>query len=581
MPELKHRVISREDLQKLTKSKGLWGKLTSSFLMKAFRLNKLNKVYDACYDSNAIIFAQNCIKYNNNSVKTFDSDLAGIPESGPLIFLFNHPFGGLDALVIIETILKKRPETKFIANFLLSRVGPAAPHLLQVNPFESRKGVFSSLSGLKEMYKIIEEGGAVCILPAGEVSTKYDNNNFVEDRDWQENIMKFIKSSGAPVISGFVSGKNSKTFHFLGRINPALRTARLPAELLNKKNLEIVVRFSHVLSPKVIKSIEDNKKLATVLKSRTYLLETDCCSECEPKPLSVYKEIIEACPVTDLQNDIDRCKENDLLFSTDNYQVFFSDYSSIPVVFKELSRLREITFREIGEGTGKELDTDSFDKYYKHLFIWDDAAKALVGAYRIGMGADILKDKGVEGFYINTLFKFDNKFTEYLGKSMEMGRSFIVPDYQRKPLPLFLLWKGIYFVTQRFPEYKYLIGPASISSMYSLNAKILLIEYLKRHHGWPELEPLVNCRITFKYKTNHHHENILNNFGDDISIIDRFIRDIDVNHYGIPVLIKKYLSLGGRILEFNVDPDFNYAIDGFVVLDIDVVSEEVINSYNK
>lgn len=580
MPDLKHRVITREDLQKLTKSKGVWGKLTSLFLMKAFRLNKLNKVYDACYDSDSLIFARNCINYHNNSVRTFESDIAGIPETGPLVFLFNHPFGGLDALVIIETILKKRPDTKFIANFLLSRVEPVAPHLLQVNPFETRKDAFSSLSGLKAMYKIIEEGGAVCILPAGEVSTTY-NNSFVEDRDWQENIMKFIKSSGAPVVSGYISGENSKTFHFLGRINPALRTARLPAELLNKRNLEIVVRFTPPMIPKIVKSFDDNKKLAVVLKSRTYLLETDCIKKKNASSEYAYKSIIEATLVSDLLNDINRCKEKDLLFSTDNYQVFFCDHSSIPSVFRELSRLREITFREVGEGTGKEFDSDSFDEYYKHLFIWDEAANALVGAYRIGMGADILKNKGVEGFYISTLFKFDDRFKTYLVKSLEMGRSFIVPDYQRKPLPLFLLWKGIYFVTKRFPDYKYLIGPASISSMYSLNAKILLIEYLKKYHGWPELEPMVNCRISFDYKANHHHQNILQNFGDDISLIDRFIRDIDVNHFGIPVLIKKYLSLGGRILEYNVDPDFNYAIDGFVVLDIDVVSEEVINSYNK
>ncbi|MCK9322275.1 MAG: GNAT family N-acetyltransferase, partial [Bacteroidales bacterium] len=193
----------------------------------------------------------------------------------------------------------------------------------------------------------------------------------------------------------------------------------------------------------------------------------------------------------------------------------------------------------------------------------------------------ILKEKGVDGFYINTLFKLKKDFIPYLEKSMEMGRSFIVQQYQRKALPLFLLWKGIYFVTQKYPQYKYLIGPVSISSLYSENSKILMIEYLKRKHHWDELAQMIECKTPFTYKLNHYHEILLSTFGKDISTLDRLIRDIDINGFGVPVLIKKYLSLGGKILDFNVDPDFNYSVDGFVVLDIDIVSEEVIKSYNK
>lgn len=549
--------------------------------MCVFRLNKLNRVYTKCYDKDPVQFATNTIEYGNNKIIVYESDLSLIPETGPCVILCNHPYGGLDALILLKTLVEKRPDVRFIANFLLSRIEPAAHLLMQVNPFELRKQAFSSHAGLKEMYKVIESGGVVCILPSGEVSTRYGKSKIVEDREWQANMMKYVKSVGVPVISAFISGQNSWLFHFLGKFNPALRTALLPHELLNKRNKEIVFRLSNPAPSKFIKSIEDDKELANLLRAKTYCLESvaqECCDEHNPV---VYKDVVAAGDAELLKSEIEKICEKDLLFTTDNYQVFFSIKQDIPNIFKELSRLREITFREIGEGTGNELDTDKFDDYYHHLFIWDDAASALVGAYRIGMGAEIIEEKGVKGFYINSLFSFKDGFVPYLSKSMEMGRSFIVAEYQRKTLPLFLLWKGIYFVTQRFSEYRYLIGPASISSLYSHNAKVLMIEFLKRHHSWPELEETVGSNIAFDYTVNHHHEVVLNSLGTNLSAMDRFIRDIDINHFGIPVLIKKYLSLGGKILEFNVDPDFNFAIDGFIILDIDVVSEEVIKSYNK
>lgn len=581
MPESKHIVISKEDLQKVLKVKGFRGRLLSSCGMRMLKFNRLNDLYDKAYDEDSIVFAENCLRLMNIKLTVSESDLNNIPETGPLVFLFNHPYGGLDALAILQAILKKRPDTKFIANFLLSRVKPAAQHLISVNPFEAHKQSFSSLSGLKEMYKVIESGCPVCILPAGEVSTKYGKSKIVEDRDWHINVMKFIKTVNVPIVSGFVSGENSKFFHMLGRINPSLRTARLPAELLNKRNKNIFVRFSAPLQPKVIHSIEDKKILAKVLKARTYCLNDKEIKNIDSKNINDYQDIVTAQDVNLLKNEIEKIRETDLLFTADNYECYFSKHDDIPVIFDELTRLREISFRDIGEGTGKERDFDTFDSYYHHLFLWDSMASVLVGSYRIGMGAEILQGKGISGFYLNTLFTIKENFKPYLEKSMEMGRSFIVPEYQRKPLPLFLLWKGIYFVTQKYQHYKYLIGPASISSIYSHNAKILIVEYLKRNHKWSELNEMISPRKGFKYNVNHHHEILLDTFENDLNTFDRLIKDIDFNNFGIPILIKKYLSLGGKILDFNVDPDFNFTVDGFVVLDVDVVSQEVINSYNK
>ncbi|MBN2779022.1 MAG: lysophospholipid acyltransferase family protein [Bacteroidales bacterium] len=577
-----HIIVSRSDLQKGLKLKGFFGGLIARFLMSVFQINKLNRAYQKTYDKDAIQFTENVINHNCNDVFVHEKDLKDIPDSGPVVFLFNHPYGGLDALAIVNTLLKIRPDTKFIANFLLTKIEPMAPYLFQVNPFEDRKQVFSSLGGLKEMYKYIQQGNAVCILPAGEVSTKYNGSNVVEDREWQSNIMKFVRSTDAHVVSGYISGENSKLFHLMGKINPALRTAMLPRELLNKKNLSIYIRFSGHSANKTIKKLDDNKLLSKIFKAKTYMLKDDCLFSHHHKlDAQNYKEIIEHTAVSLQIAEINSLKQNNLLFQTDNYLCFFASSKEIPNIFRELSRLRELTFREIGEGTGKECDSDKYDDYYKHLFLWDETENCLVGAYRIGMGEEILKQNGVDGFYINSLFSLQENFKPYLQKSLEMGRSFIVPSYQRKALPLFLLWKGIYHVTQKYPYYKYLIGPASISNIYSDNSKILIIEYLKQKHSWPELNDMVQSKTPFNYQISEHHQVLIDSFGEDISSMDKLIKDIDLNHMGVPVLIKKYLSLGGRILDFNVDPDFNYSVDGFVVLDIDVVSEEVIKSYNK
>ncbi len=573
-------LVSKQEVRNLFKTKGWLGNLLASIVMSTLRLNKLNRIYQQVYDDDAVKFTDNCIKLNNIKVKTFDIDIQNIPQSGPCIFFFNHPYGLLDALIIINVLMKIRPDVKFIANFLLKRIIPIAPYLFGVNPFETRKEVYSSHSGLKQMYDHLKSGRAVVILPAGEVSTKYGKNKFVEDREWQRNMIKFAMNTNVPVISGYCSGENSKLFHFAGKINPYLRTALLPREYLNKRNIEVTLRFSSPMSAKAISKFKDPKELGKFFKSKTYLLQYDdknSIKTTEP----VLQPLKELLPKDEIIEEIRSLPEEFIVLKNENYWCYFINKTDAPKIFEQISILREKTFREVGEGTGKPFDTDPYDEYYKHLILWDNEEEEIVGSYRIGLGKEILDKFGFDGFYLNSLFKFNTRFKRILSKSMEMGRSFIVSQYQRKPLSLFLLWKGIYQVTQKYPEYKYLIGPASISSEYSQNSQILMVEYLKRHYFDYKLENMVSPITPFKYKKTHHHKNILDIIGTDLNKLDRFIKDTDITRNGIPVLIKKYLSLGGKIVDFNVDPEFNYTIDGLVVLDIAVVSKEVLDVYSK
>jgi putative hemolysin len=580
MSELRHSIISTEELKKTIKIKGFIGSLIAASLLKILGLSKINKIYNQIYSEKTDVFLDNVFKVRNICIKISEKELDLIPVDSPVIFVSNHPLGAWDGMALIKVLSKKRPDIKFVVNFLLQKVGPLKPYQIGVNPFETHKSVFSSYKGIREMHSHIKDKKSLLFFPAGEVSSKYGKLKRIEDRAWQDNIIKFIKQANVPVVPVFVSGRNSQFFHFLGRIHPLLRTIRLPRELLFYKNRTLEIRFGAPLHIRTFKEIKSISNLGKTLKASTYCLnkkwEESSSFEIDFNPVP----IIEAMPQTELNAEIESIRQEYELFQTENYSCFCAPTSKIPAVFKEITRLREITFRGVGEGTGKEADYDKYDSYYKHLFIWDNSTGQIAGAYRIGMGKQIMQDYGFEGFYLNSLFRFRKGFDKFLNVSMELGRSFIVPDYQRKTLPLFLLWKGINMLTQLNPEYKYLIGPVSISSMYSVNSKILMIAYLKRNYFLKNTSRLVSPKIEFKYRLNRHHRAILNFADNDMQKIDRIIKCIDVNQFSIPVLIKKYISLGGKILAFNVDPDFNYAIDGLVILDIEQVSEEVKKSYS-
>jgi len=248
----------------------------------------------------------------------------------------------------------------------------------------------------------------------------------------------------------------------------------------------------------------------------------------------------------------------------------------------ELGRLREITFREVGEGTNHATDVDEFDLYYNQLIIWDNEGQQIVGGYRVGKGNEIYDQFGIKGFYTQSLFKMKRGFVDTLRHSLELGRSFIVKEYQRKPMPLFLLWKGILYLLLKNPEYRFLMGPVSISNTYSGISKELIIRYIMANFFDYKRAAFVKPRNRFKVTTDDQHLNTaLENMTPDLHSLDKFIGDIDQYNSGLPILLKKYLGLNAKIVSFNVDPKFNDCIDGLLILDIFDVPKSTIESFSK
>jgi len=563
----------------------LGGEYFAKILMHLLSFHKINDLYENVSQKHGIESIDAIIKYLNITLDFDENDLRKLPTDGSFITVSNHPFGGIDGILLIKLLSLVRGDHKVIANFLLKKVAPISDFFLAVNPFDNMPEAGSSIGGLKTAIDHLNHGGVLSLFPAGEVSTNYASS-LITDREWLYSALRFIKKNKVPIVPIYFHGTNSRLFHLLGRIHPSLRTAKLPSELINKRNKTIKVRIGNPISVKEQEEFSDIHQFGRYLRAKTYCLDSgmevkgffDYSLKSEPVP----EEIKAPQPQTLIEKEINSLKRDGFLFKIKNYEVYCAPTKVIPVILKELGRLREITFREVGEGTNRSTDIDEFDLYYHQLVIWDNIEKKIVGGYRIGMGAEIMEQFGIQGFYTHSLFKMKNGFKETLHQSLELGRSFIVKEYQKKPLPLFLLWKGILYFLLKNPEYRYLIGPVSISNTYSEKSKELIIRHIMANYFDYGKAALVIPRKRFKVKTDDPHLNdAMLHLTPHLSSLDKFIGDVDQYNNGLPVLLKKYLGLNAEIIAFNVDPKFNNCVDGMLVLDIFDIPKSTIESLSK
>jgi len=577
-------LIKEQDVAKALKLQKLHISLLAPALMKLLKLDKLNEAYSPFSELQSFEFTDKILKELGIEFEIDSEDFKNIPKTEPFIAISNHPYGGIDGLIGLSILTKVRPDIKFLANYLLQQIPPLKDNIIAVNPFDNAKNSSMNLQGLKEVLKHIKEF-PIAIFPAGEVSALQLNTLKITDKKWDPTIGKIIQKANVKVLPIYFSGHNSLAFNLLGLISPNLRTVKLPSELFNKKQ-KVIVRIGKPILPKSLSEFENSDELLRFVRAKTYALgsgiEVKKFFKINLRKLIKPRAIIAETSNFEIQKDIEKNKV-DQVYKHENFEVYISNAFNIPNVLKEITRLREITFRAAGEGTNRSFDTDEFDLYYKHLFIWDTSAQKIVGAYRLGLGDELFKQFGKKGFYLNQLFKLKNEFDSILKESIELGRSFITLEYQRKPLSLMLLWKGINeFLKQNNDRYKYMIGPVSISGEFSNLSKDLLVAYIRHNHYDKSLSKMVKPRQKYKYKyTGEDKKILLETHRDDIKLLDNFIGEIETNHSKIPVLIKKYLKLKGKIIAFNVDPKFNNSLDGFLVLNINEIPDEAFDMVSR
>lgn len=580
------KIITKQEFAKATKIDKLGVPGLAALLMEVMKLNDINKVFSKNEHFAGLEFVDKILETVGVTIDFDEEDLKNIPKTGSFIAIANHPYGGIEGLALVKLLCTVRPEAKVMVNFILKKIPNLSDFFVAVNPFENVQHS-SSISGLKATFDLLKSGTPLGIFPAGEVSTFNLECQEVTDRLWHPVVGKLIAKAKVPVVPIYFHGNNGVLFNILSFIHPTLRTAKLPSEFLNKNGLKIKVRIGKPIKIEDVSYKNNTNRLLDFLRARTYALGTSIEEEKKLfNPINLFKRKKTPEPIvaeTDkslLVNEI-ATLDDFKVWEEKNYQVYITPTVSIPHILREIGRLREITFREVGEGTNKKIDLDNYDIYYNHLFIWDKELENIVGAYRIGKGDEILNMLGRRGFYLSELFKIKEPFYPILRQGIELGRSWIRKEYQLKPLPLFLLWKGILKYLVDNPKYRYMFGPVSISNNFSKFSKSLIVDYITKNHFDYELARLVKPKNKFKADLTPIDTDLLIENSETLKDLDGLIGDIESSHMKIPVLLRQYLNLNAKIICFNIDPKFSDCLDGFLVVDLHQIPAEVLEKIGK
>ena len=506
-------------------------------------------------------------------------DLAKIPCQGPLVVVANHPFGGLEGIILGDLLQRVRPDTKILGNYLLEKIEPIRESIIPVDPFGRKSSVSSNARTFRACLKWLKAGNCLVTFPSGEVSHYSHRQRRITDPPWSKHVAALVRMSGAQVLPVYFPGRNSVLFSLLGMIHPRLRTAMLGRELVARQNSRVRLFVGRPISRGQVKDYPEDRDLIRWLRFKTYFLANRSDKESLPAKLinkipktkteQTVQELVGCVDETLLAAEVAALPDTNCLVRHKHLAVYVADSERIPHLLREIGRLREKTFREVGEGTGKAMDVDLFDSYYRHLILWNTETSEVVGAYRMGDTRAILDRHGRKGLYTHSLFRFRTELLRYLENSLELGRSFIRSEYQRQPNCLALLWKGIGAYLVQHPEYHILFGPVSISNSYHRVSRNIMVRFLQRRCTIKELSAYVSPRRPLRQWPDRKMHDIASHLSsgsiDDVSMM---VAEIEDDGKRVPVLIKHYLKLNGQFIAFNVDRDFNDAVDGLVIVDL-------------
>lgn len=533
---------------------------TLFMLRRLIREEEINAFLVQNDDATGFEFIDRVLEYFNFSYTMSNKDRMNIPSSGRVLIVANHPLGALDGLALLKAIGEVRRDVKIVANDLLMNFDPLKSLFLPVD----NMGKSTRKRDIARIVGALQNEEAVIVFPAGEVSRAGVTG--IKDGKWNSGFIRFARKANAPILPTFIGGKNSSLFYGASYINRNLSTLLLAREMFNKKSVSIPMKVGEPIPFSQLDAVPvSTQEKSKLLKKHLYRIAKG------RKPLFITEKTI-AHP-EDRQVIKQELKESELLGETsDGKKIYLFDYRADSAVINEVGRLREIAFRCVGEGTGEKKDLDKYDHYYRHLILWDEEELEIAGAYRLAETFK-LREKEDQGLYSATLFNYTEQMEPYFDKGIELGRSFVQPKYWGKR-SLDYLWYGIGAYLRKNPDVRYMFGPVSLSNSYPKAAKDMLIWFYS--HYFRDNEYLGRSFSPYQLDdaTEQNMERMFN--GNDYKTDFRLMKEqMEFLGVSVPTLYKQYSELcedgGVRFLDFGVDADFNYCVDGLVLVDLEYV----------
>ncbi len=519
-----------------------------------------------------------------------ESELAPLRElKGPLIFISNHPLGGVEVLILILFMSKIRKEYHILTQGFGDNTGELKEVVLEKN----NSGNYAKA---KDVIQYLRDGGMLTVFPCKEETTMGGKALFTA-KNWDEKTAKLVYLSRATVIPVFFKGHSGFIYQIFGMMFPRIREKLKAREFLNVSYKDIEFRVGKKISADRLQNFGRNfDKINEYLKSKLFLLSLHYVPDSirdtfinvdNIAALPMFgnsapevKPIIAALPHEKIEKEIESLPKEALLVESKPFRVYVLKKEEAPDIMLEIGRLREITFRNAGEGSGKECDVDAFDNRYYQLVLWDYENKKIAGGYRIGKIDELIQTGDRNLVYVNTIFRIKEKLLNQIHPALELGRSYITHGYQKSYQPLLLLWTGIcqFILLPENIKYRYLIGPVSISAEMNSVSKTLIVQFLANNNLAEGLSQMVEARHPFKGKSRAIQ--YYNTFSlEDIKEVNEAITELEEGVGGIPVLFKHYLKMGAKMLAFNVDPDFSDVLDCLMMTDLLQTDRHLLSKY--
>ncbi len=567
-------------------------KLVQPLVEKLLAMDRLNALAHAIdHHDDPIEYSKAIFKYFGATYSLPKDDIKRLQAvQGPLVIVSNHPFGGFESVMLMILMNEIRPDFRIMANYMLGKIVQMTPRFLLVDPFARENSQNYNRAPLREAFTYLKNGGFMGFFPSGQVATYNVARRKLQEPEWNLNIARLIQKTGATVVPLYFHGQNGWFFQFMSAIHPKLRTAMLVREFVNKRDRKIHFQIGSIISPDKIKRYPEPELLNAYLRSKTYILGTrynrmnfklDLIKAWQPKfsADAPPEPIVPAVDPALLQQEVQALPPEALLYKQKDIDVYIFNAQQGPNLLRELGRLREVTFRDAGEGTNLSIDLDEFDQWYEHLILWNREKGEVAGSYRLCKCDKVIQEHGQQGLYNNTEFHIRPKLYDQINPALELGRAFVRKEYQRSYWSLLLLWTGIGRYIVRNPAYHTLIGAVSISADFRDTSKDIMVRFLLDNKFAETLKSYVRPKNPYRVHQSRQTE-YYNSFSiRELSDVQDMITEIERNDMKVPILIKHYLKMGGTIIAFNVDRDFNNVLDSLMCIDLRKTDPMMLKKY--